>query len=124
MARLITIEAPETLPPRLEVHPGDLLVVEACGAQQWEGEAVATLLGVFTRGVVGLHQQVLTPAGPPNAVAILAVAPGVARLELVTGDPWRSVRRVPFELIVARASAGDPPGERPPEARDGAGTAG
>jgi len=45
-------------------------------------------------------------------------------LELVTGDPWRSVRRVPFELIVARASAGDPPGERPPEARDGAGTAG
>ncbi len=115
MARLITIESPETLPPRLEVQPGDLLVVEACGAHQRDGEAVATLLGVFLSSVVGLHHEVLTPAGPPNAVAILARAPGVARFELVTGDPWRAVRRVPFALIVSPAPS---PVERPPEAPD------
>jgi hypothetical protein len=115
MARLITIEAPETLPPRLEVQPGDLLVVEACGAHQRDGEAVASLLGVFLRGVVGLHQQVLTPEGPPNAVAILARAPGVARLELVMGDPWRGTRTVPLALIVSSAPS---PVDRPPESPD------
>jgi phosphomannomutase len=101
MARLITIAAMEGLPPSLEVHLGDLVVVEASGAHQLDGEEVACLLGVFLQSVVGLHHQVLTPAGSPNAVVIHARGLGVAHLEMVTGDPWRSVRTVPFALIVS-----------------------
>lgn len=101
MARLIEIQAAQSLPPVLDVCAGDLLVFDASGGHVLWGGEVVELLGVFMRSVVGDNQQVLSPLGAPNAVVFLARHPGSARISVVTGDPWQGSKTVPLELTVS-----------------------
>jgi hypothetical protein len=38
--------------------------------------------------VIGTNAEVVSPMSPPNVVLFFARAPGDARVDIVTGDPW------------------------------------
>lgn len=90
MPLLIRVEpTAQDLPRRLAVGVGDVLSFAATGGRVRDGPAVE-LLGLYVAGVVVPDGRVLSPAGPPGTVLFRAVRPGLAVLEVTTGDPWRS----------------------------------
>lgn len=101
MGRLIEIETVQSLPTVLDVCAGDLLVFDASGGHVLWGAEVVELLGAFMRSVVGDNQQVLSPLGAPNAVIFLTRHPGLAKINVVTGDPWQGSKTVLLELTVS-----------------------
>jgi hypothetical protein len=115
MGRLIEIEACEALPPSLVVWPGDLLLLAASGAHLRDGAEVVEVLGPYSKSVVGINHQVLTPMGSPNAVLVVARQPGRARLDIVTGDPWQGAHTARVDLIVTSDPAGPSEPARPSE---------
>jgi len=100
MGRLIEMQTDQDLPPSLVVSAGDLLVFEASGGHVRSGAEAVELLGAFLRSVVGNDGRVLSPQGAPNAVAFLALRPGSAKIDVVTGDPWHDPKTVPLLITV------------------------
>ena len=90
MGRLIDLRHGVPGEPRsLTIAVGDVLRVAATGGRVREGSAIE-LLGIYTESTVGTDGSVLTPAGAPNVVLFLGIAPGESVIDVVTGDPWRS----------------------------------
>lgn len=103
MGRLIEIATMQGLPPVLDVCIGDLLVFNASGAHVLAGAEAVALLGSFMKSVVGDSQQVLSPAGPPNAVVFLVQRSGLAKISIVTGSPWHGTKTTALELAITVA---------------------
>ena len=101
MNRLIDVRPVErALPSLLEIGVGDVLRFSASGGRVTAGTAVE-LLGILTQSVLGTDGSVLTPQGAPNVVLFRACRPGHARIDVVTGDPWRSPSTHSIDLTVA-----------------------
>jgi hypothetical protein len=92
---------PGGLPPTLQVRVGDLLRFRASGGRVVRGEGCVRLLGSFTPAVLSTADTVLSPEGGPTMVVLWAVEPGSAAVEVVTGDPWRTVTTSRVEVLVA-----------------------
>lgn len=92
MARFVDLDPsrPGGLPSTLEVSEGDLLRFHASGGKVLDGHAVVRVLGIYQSAVLTTAGTVLAPEGAPNALVVLAVSPGVATVETVTGEPFRS----------------------------------
>lgn len=100
MARLIEIQQANDLPSALTIKAGDVLVFGATGGHVRAGVGVVEVLGHYLPAVLGDNGQVLAPQGPPTTVLILALGPGRAMIDVVTGDPFRSFRTTAMEIIV------------------------
>ena len=107
MGRLIEVQDVDGLPSEVTLRVGDALWFAASGGRVRGGgttEAATSdavqMLGPFQQGVMGPAGQLLTPAGPPNAVLFLARAPGRAEIEIVTGDPWRGSSKTMLHVTV------------------------
>ena len=93
MGRLIDARGEQHLPSALTIRVGDLLTLGASGGHVRSGAGVLELLGPFVPGVIATNGQVLSPIAAPNAVLFLARGPGVASIDVVTGDPWHGPKR-------------------------------
>lgn len=100
MGRLIDARGEQRLPSALTVRVGDLLTFAASGGHIRSGTDVLELLGPFVPGVIGTNGQVLSPVAAPNAVLFLARGPGVASIDVVTGDPWHGPRTTAMDISV------------------------
>ena len=101
MSRLIEIQASQCLPPSLAVCVGDLLLFESSGGYVQSGSEYLELLGAFLKSLMGTDQQVLSPLGAPNAVVFLARYPGIAEINVITGDPWHNPTTIAIEIIIS-----------------------
>jgi hypothetical protein len=72
---------------RLELEPGDMVLLPAAGAQVTSGSAVE-LLGVHQNATPLQDGRVLAPEGAPDVVTLSALMPGQATVRLMTGDPF------------------------------------
>jgi hypothetical protein len=100
MSRLIEVERPEDCPSPLVIRVGDVLLLRATGGRVRRGGSVVQLLGPFLQAVVGTAGGVMVPEGPPGAVLVRARRPGVATVEVFTGDPWHRTRTTRLEVHV------------------------
>ena len=86
---------------RLELEPGDLVLLPAAGARVVAGSAVEC--GVHQNAIALEDGRVLAPQGAPDVVALTALASGDAMVRLFTGDPFGAP--VPKDLeVVVRAT--------------------
>jgi hypothetical protein len=90
MARLIEVQDVSTCASPLKVQVGDVLLFHATGCHVRLGRDVVEPLGPLVTAVLGDNGNILTPIGPPNIVMFRAKGPGEAKVELVTGDPFRA----------------------------------
>jgi hypothetical protein len=98
--RLIEVQRAQDLPPTLTITAGDVLIFGATGGHIHSGAEVVEILGPFVRGVVGDNGQVISPMGAPNRVLFLALHPGRATIDVVTGDPWHTPKTTALSIIV------------------------
>jgi len=89
VSRLVEVPSAQRFPQVLTIVAGDVVRFDASGGHVREGGAVE-VLGVFVGALLGTDGTVLTPAGGPNVVLFRGRAPGRARIDVVTGDPWRA----------------------------------
>lgn len=82
---------------RLELEPGDMVLLPAAGAQLLSGSAVE-LLGVHQNAAFLADGSVLAPEGGPDVVTLSALTPGDSVVRLMTGDPFGGP--TPRELLV------------------------
>lgn len=100
MSRLIDIQPDRhDLPAELVVEVGDVLRFAAAGGHVRTGKGVE-LIGIFNHGVLGTDGRVLSPMGAPGIVLFVAKAPGIAAIDVVTGDPWKSPTTRILNVIV------------------------
>jgi hypothetical protein len=97
---LIEVEPADGGPATLVVRAGDVLLIRASGCHVRDGESVVEVWGPLVGAVVGRTGEVMTPAGPPNAVLVHARQPGTATLDLFTGDLWHGPRQTMLHLII------------------------
>jgi hypothetical protein len=88
MARLIEVQDPRQCPSPLAVRRGDVLLLNAAGVRVRSGADAVGVPGPFLPAVVAEDGTVLTPAGPPSTVLLGARRPGLAEVDVVTGDPF------------------------------------
>ena len=100
MSRLINVERVTACPSSLTVRVGDVLLFAAIGARVRSGSDVVAIVGPFVPAVVGDEGQVLSPAGPPNAVMVMARQTGRAEIDVITGDPWHPTRTTGLNITV------------------------
>jgi hypothetical protein len=100
MGRLVEIKSVQSLPPRLTIGIGDLLIFRAAGGHITSGEGILEILGPFMPGLILEDGTILSPMGAPNAVAFFARHPGQATIDVVTGDPWHSPQTARLEITV------------------------
>ena len=113
MGRLIEIQDLDALPSDLTLRVGDALWFAATGGRVRQSdeqvnsveEEAVQLLGIFLQSVVGTNGQILSPMGSPNAVLFLARSSGQAKIDIVTGDPWRDAPTVTLNVIVETGPA-------------------
>jgi hypothetical protein len=98
--RLIEVRPSQGVEGPIVVETGDLVLLRASGTRLETGEGVIEVLGSFRTAVAGRDGAVLTPAGPPDAVVLRAVAPGHASAAVSTGDPFRNPGSRPLEFEV------------------------
>jgi hypothetical protein len=102
LAHLVEIQACQDLPPVLHVRVEDLLLFGASGGRLLEGGTTVELLGIFSTGVLSDEGRVLSPVGPPTSVLFRALQSGLARIELIRGDPWQAIpQRQQIAIVVA-----------------------
>ena len=90
MSRYIDVRPDEEgLPAELVIAVGDVVRFSATGGRIRSGTGVE-LFGVLSESVVGTDGSVLTPLGAPGTVLVRARSPGLAVVDVVTGDPFRS----------------------------------
>lgn len=90
MSRYIDVRPDEEgLPSELVLAVGDVVRFAATGGRIRSGTGVE-LLGVLSESVVGTDGSVLTPLGAPGTVLIRARSPGLAVVDVVSGDPFRA----------------------------------
>jgi|SRR5882724_5272632 len=77
----------------LTVSVGDALLFTAVGVRVRSGADAVTIVGPFAPGVIGDDGHVLAPAGPPNAVMVIAKQAGRAAIDVISGDPWHLASR-------------------------------
>jgi hypothetical protein len=100
VSRLIDIQpGQQELPAELVVEVGDVLRFAATGGHIRSGTAVE-LIGILNEGVLGTNGQVLSPMGAPGTVLFRAIGPGLAVLDIVTGDPWQSATTLALNIRV------------------------
>ena len=99
MARWIEVGR-EALPGQLTIRVGDLLRFSASGGHVRAGAEVLQLLGPFIPAVVATDGRVLAPQAAPGILVFLARAPGAARVDVVTGDPWRAPVMTAIEIQI------------------------
>ena len=105
MPRIVEVQNPES-GAALAVAVGDVISFIAHGARVCEDKNTTAppaveLHGPFVQSVVGPAGEVLTPAGPPNVVLCYAKRPGIAQIEVMTGDPWRESQVARWNITVA-----------------------
>jgi hypothetical protein len=106
MGRLIEIDPSQELPSGLTLSVGDLVRLWATGCRVDAGADVVEVLGPFVTSVLGNDESVLSPAGAPNVLMLLARNAGRAELDVVTGDPWGATQTARLEVIVVSRAAG------------------
>jgi hypothetical protein len=100
MGRLIETGDPQAYPSRLVVRVADVLLFHATGGHVRSGSDAVEVLGALLPAVTGDDGAVYTPAGSPNTVLFRALAPGRARIEVVTGSPFSASRVHEMEVVV------------------------
>lgn len=100
MGRLIDLRMGFT-GDRLELEPGDLVLLPAAGARVIAGEAVEC--GVHQNATALEDGRVLAPQGAPDVVVLEATAPGDAMVRLFTGDPFGGPTSKELEVVVRAA---------------------
>ena len=86
MARLIEVQDLRLCACPFAIRPDDVIFFHAMGGRVQQGTDVIELVGVFMQSVCGDTGQIFTPEGPPNAVLFRALSPGVAQIDVVSGD--------------------------------------
>ncbi len=79
----------------------------ATGGQVRSGTDAVELLGAFRTGVVAADGRTLAPMGAPNTLLLRACGPGLATIDVVTGDPWHAPGSAQLRITVQPA---DPKG--------------
>jgi hypothetical protein len=100
MGRFIELQRGDEAPSAIGVRVGDVLSVGATGGHVHVGSDVVRMLGAFLPAVVSMRGDVVQPMGPPSLVLFLAVAPGTARIDVTTGDPWSGSQTTAIALTV------------------------
>ena len=100
MGRLIEVDSAEALPPVVTLAVGDLLKVGATGGILQSTGAAVEILGPYVPGVLVDDASIVSPAGAPNVLCILARRPGRAVIDFAIGDPWRGSSRRSVEIRV------------------------
>jgi hypothetical protein len=100
LARIIEIRNPKNCPPSLDLKVGDLLVFSATGGHILSGSDAVLFLGPFLTGTLGKDGKIITPIGTPNTVVFLARGSGMATVDVVTGDPWRTFDTTTLALTI------------------------
>jgi hypothetical protein len=88
MKRLVEIQDVRLVGPSITLGVGDVLLFNGTGGHVQSGDDILEYQGALLRAVLGDDGVVLTPMGAPNAVLFRASAPGQARIDVITGDPW------------------------------------
>src|SRR5262245_36470719 len=100
MGRLIHVPRASACPSHLTVNVGDAVLFTATGIRVRSGADVVTIVGPFAPGVIGDDGRVLSPAGPPNAVMVVARQAGQAAIDVIAGDPWHATQTTSLSLTV------------------------
>ncbi len=100
MARLIDVEDVHCCSSPLATCLGDVLLFHAIGGQVHAGDSAVELIGSFLQAIVGNSGGVLAPQGLPNTVLFRARSLGRARINVVTGDPFRMAQTTTLEILV------------------------
>ena len=95
MGRIIDLRM-SSVGDRLELAPGDLVLLPAAGGRVVSGSAVECR--VHQNAVALDDGRVLSPQGAPDVVALMALTAGDATVRLFTGDPFSAP--VPKDLVV------------------------
>jgi hypothetical protein len=106
MARLIEIQDIHNLPQAIEVAVGDVLCLSATGGwvrdvtDETSKPAVLELVGAYVQSIVGPAGEIVSPAGPPTILLVVARQAGTGVVDLVTGDPWQSAQTSALRITV------------------------
>ena len=99
-ARLIELQPDAALQSRLAVNVGDVLLVAAFGVLVDSGGEAIEVVGPLAPGMVGTSGDVLSPAGAPNTLLIVARKPGRSVLAFKVGDPWHAPQTASLDLEI------------------------
>jgi hypothetical protein len=99
MARLIDIQPGGGQRLALTLNVGDVIVAGASGVRVRSGAEAVEIVGPLVPGTLA-GDQILSPAGAPNTVLVVARKAGRSTVELVIGDPWHAPQRASLELSV------------------------
>lgn len=97
MGRIVDLRT-TTVGDRLELEPGDLVLLPAAGARVVTGSAVQC--DVHQNAIALEDGRILAPQGAPDVVALIAIASGNATIRLFSGDPFGAPVPRDLEVVV------------------------
>lgn len=100
MGRLIQLRQAQDSPKSLALRVGDVLIVKATGVLVQSGADVVETLGPFVQGVTLENGDIVSPVGAPNTVLLLTRRSGLARIEIIVGDPWHKTQGKMMDITV------------------------
>jgi hypothetical protein len=100
MGRLIEVQNVQSVPLRLALQAGDVLLFNATGGHVLSGTDAVEMIGAFVPTTLVDNGQILTPMSAPNTVLFRAVRPGRAMIDVVTGDPWHAPQTRTVDITV------------------------
>ena len=78
-----------------------MLSFNSSGGHLNSGQHVLELLGPFIPGVFSKHTYgALSPEGTPGIILFLARQPGIAKIDIIAGDPFFNPVATYLEIIV------------------------
>lgn len=88
MPRIIDVHDVRRRSSPWRIRVGDVLELNATGVRVSSGQDTVELLGSFVQGILGDHNEVLSPEAVPNKILLRARRPGKALLSVILGDPF------------------------------------
>lgn len=98
MPRLVDLRA-GPVGEKLELAPGDIVLLPAAGARVTSGSAVE-VLDVYQNATPLPNGRVLAPEGPPDVVLLSSLTPGNSTVLLMTGDPFHGAAPQNLSVMV------------------------
>lgn len=100
MPRLVDLRA-GPIGEKLELEPGDMVLLPAAGARIVSGTSVE-VLDAFQNATPLPDGRVLAPAGSPDVVLLSSRVPGDSTVLMMTGDPFGGATPKTLVVIVSR----------------------
>ena len=103
MSQLVRVDDPSRLRTAIHIRPGDVLWFSATGGRLDDdpsSDGCIEVIGSLCEGLLVETGELVAAAGPPTAFLVRALRPGRAKVEVFTGDPWRSSSAHVVEIVV------------------------